>query len=118
MTPAQAAYAKVMPEAELEENVRDACKHLRLLRYHTLRPKGSPAGFPDDCIVGPGGLLFRELKRHGKNPTPEQEAWLYALAEQGVNVGVWRPEDWFTGRIMEELQAVAPQGPRPYPRSP
>lgn len=107
MTPAQEAMAKVMPERDLEELVRDACKPLHIRRYHTLRPKGSAAGFPDDVLLGAGGVLFRELKRQGQNPTPEQEAWLLGLADQGLNVGVWRPADWFTGRILAELKAIA-----------
>lgn len=99
----RAAVAKAMPEAELEENVRQLCQHLRLLRYHTHLAKHSPAGFPDDCILGPGGIVFAELKREGKNPTPAQQEWLDGLAGQGITVYVWRPSDWLSGDITRIL---------------
>lgn len=102
----QQAAAKAMTEAELEANVADLCKTLRTKRYHTHRSQHSPAGFPDDVIAGPGGTLFRELKRMGKNPTPEQQEWLDVLGANGHDVGVWRPDDWFSGRIEAEVRGV------------
>jgi len=96
-----------MPEDELEENVRKACDQLGLLRYHTLRPKGSPAGFPDDVIVGPGGFLVRELKREGGTVSARQRRWLEAFTDAGVDAGVWRPSDWLSQRVMNELVAVS-----------
>lgn len=107
LTPTHQQMARAMMEAELEELVRQACGTLRLRRFHTLRPKGSPAGFPDDVILGPGGVLYRELKREGKNPTPDQQAWLDGLSATGHDAGVWRPTDWYSGRIMAELRAVS-----------
>lgn len=96
-----------MLEADLEQIVADLCRTLGVLRYHTHRSQHSPAGFPDDVIAGPGGTLFRELKREGKNPTPEQQKWLDVLHDNGHDVGVWRPRDWFTGRIEAEVRAAA-----------
>ena len=107
LTPAQVKIAKAMREKSLEEAVRDACKSLNLLRYHTLRPKGSPAGFPDDVIVGTR-VLYRELKREGEKPSPAQVEWIDRLAAAGQDVAVWRPTDLLSGRILDELQAIVP----------
>lgn len=107
LTAAQAAIAKAMKERDLEQSVANMCRDLRLLRYHTHRSQHSPAGFPDDVIVGPGGMLYRELKREGENPSPAQEKWLLALADHGCDVGVWRPTDLVSGVIAEQLAAIS-----------
>ncbi len=107
LTPAQSAIAYAMKERDLEQAVADACKSLRLLRYHTHRAQHSPAGFPDDFIVGPGGILVRELKRQTENPSSAQEEWLLGLADHGLNVGVWRPSDLLCGLIVEQLTAIS-----------
>lgn len=107
LTPAQRQLAKAMPEATLEQNVADACRALRLLRYHTFRSQHSPSGFPDDVIVGPARMIYRELKREGRDPTAKQQEWLDGLAAIGADVGVWRPADWFSGKIMDELRALS-----------
>lgn len=96
-----------MSEAEVAAFVADACRTLGLLRYHTYRSDRSPAGFPDEVIVGPSGLLFRELKRQTTQPTAAQWQWLETLAAAGSDVGVWRPSDVLSGRVAAELQAVA-----------
>lgn len=101
------AVAKAMPEAELEENIRQLCKHLRLLRYHTHLSKHSPAGFPDDVYVGPGGVAYAELKREGEDPTPAQQEWIDALRQHGHTVYVWRPSDWLSGDITRALTALS-----------
>lgn len=105
LTNAQAVIAKAMREAELEENIRQMCKALGLRRYHTNRSDRSPTGFPDDVIVGTG-VIFRELKRYSKDPTHEQREWLDALTEAGQDADVWRPQDWMSGRIEDELRAL------------
>lgn len=106
LTAAQREFAKAMPERDLEENVRQLCKVLGLRRYHTHNSINSPEGFPDDVIVG-DSILYRELKRYGKNPSAKQQEWLDALAAGGADVAVWRPEDWFSGRIEAELRAIS-----------
>ena len=107
LTPAQVTLAKAMPEAVLEQHVADACRTLALMRYHTHRSQHSPAGFPDDVIMGSRGIIYRENKREGRDPTPEQQKWLDGLAAHGHDVGVWRPTDWFSGRILTELTALS-----------
>jgi hypothetical protein len=107
LTAAQITLAKAMPEAVLEENIRRACLQLRLMYYHTHRSQHSPAGFPDDVIMGSLGMIYRENKREGHDPTPKQQKWLDGLAAHGHDVGVWRPSDWLSGRIMAELTALS-----------
>lgn len=107
VTPARLVLARAMSEGELTALVVDACAALRLMRYHTYRSTRSPAGWPDEVLMGPRGVLFRELKRQRENPTRAQQAWLDGLAANGLDADVWRPEDWFSGRIMAELQAIA-----------
>lgn len=63
-------------------------------------------GYPDLTIVGPGGVLFRELKSATGKLSPEQAVWMYKLNEAGADVGRWRPADLTSGRIERELRAL------------
>lgn len=75
--------------------------------YRTAVQGNGGKGFPDAVIWGPGGVLFRELKRDGEYPSPEQRLRLAELEQAGADVGVWRPRDWHEGRIRDEVLAVA-----------
>lgn len=107
----RAAYrtaVTAMPEADLTEQVRQYARDLGIeLRYHTHRSQHSPAGFPDEVLLGRRGILFRELKRQGKHPTPDQQAWLDGLSAVGLDADVWRPADLLSGRILAEMRAIA-----------
>ena len=96
--------ALAMPEAHLEEHVRTICRDLGVIYVHHRRSQETEAGFPDDVLIGPGGVLFRELKRTGCNPTPAQTHMIAALAEAGADVAVWRPIDLIDGTILETLR--------------
>lgn len=101
-------------EEDLFEAVRELCKILGLLLYHTHDSRRSYPGFPDVVIVGPGGVLFRELKSATGRVTKDQMVWLAALQSHGFDVGIWRPADMANGRISRELQAIC-RRPRPGP---
>jgi hypothetical protein len=61
-------------------------------------------GFPDVMIVGPGGVLYRELKTPGSpNLAPNQTLWKYRLKAAGQNWDIWTPRDLDSGRIDTEL---------------
>jgi hypothetical protein len=60
--------------------------------YHTLRSRGSRAGYPDRTLVR-DRILFVELKREKTGPTPDQIEWLDKLATAGGEVYLWRPSD-------------------------
>lgn len=106
-----------MSEDELLRSVIDACRTLGLRTVH-FRPaltqtgkwrtpvQGDGKGWPDLTIVGPGGILFRELKAERGATTPEQRQWISWLTEAGCNVAVWKPRDWHSGRIITELKAL------------
>lgn len=67
---------------------------------------GDGKGFPDCVLVGPGGVLFRELKSGDGRLSPEQTVWLSALAGAGADAGVWRPADLREGRIEAQIRAI------------
>jgi hypothetical protein len=82
-------------EAELQANVLELAGRFRWLSYHTHDSRRSPAGFPDLVLVRGERLVFAELKREGRYPTPAQRAWLSALGQvTTVDAHSWRPRDW------------------------
>jgi hypothetical protein len=94
----------------VEEHLRRYLKDFGLgLAYHPwkLHAQKAREGYPDWTIAGPGGLIFRELKRQNKEPTGAQEKWLGALHAAGQDVGVWKPCCVHSGRMASELGAVA-----------
>jgi hypothetical protein len=96
-----------MSEAELEENIRDACTKLGILRFHVRVSKGTTAGLPDDILIGPRGILWRECKTQKGRLTAAQLATGKALTAIGQDWDTWRPSDWLSGRVLRELQAIA-----------
>lgn len=117
-----------MSERELQEHVLACAKALGFMAYHTHTSTFSAAGFPDLVLIGPGAtrLVIAELKREqtrrirkDREPTPAQLLWLEAfrglgrvIADLQINAGgdwryvqevvetyLWRPSDWFSGRI-------------------
>lgn len=99
--------AAAMSEAQLDAHVRELCKGLGLLRYHTHDSRRSPSGFPDLVCVGPRGVLFRELKRQRGKVSAEQQEWLDALTAAGESAAVWRPASLLSGAIAAELAAIS-----------
>lgn len=64
------------------------------------------AGFPDLVLVR-DRLLVRELKAAVGRVSVEQVVWLDAFERCCVDVGVWRPDDWLSGRVELELRGAA-----------
>jgi hypothetical protein len=102
--------ARAMVEDQLMENIRGLVKLLRLYAFHVhdARKCWGP-GYPDLTICGPCGVIFRECKTEHGTVRPEQTAWIYALKAAGQNADVWRPRDWFSGKIERELRLLAGQ---------
>jgi hypothetical protein len=76
--------------------------------YHTLRSRGSRAGYPDRTLVRER-ILFVELKREKTGPTDDQVEWLDKLATAGGEVYLWRPSDLDEiARILTGRLASAP----------
>ena len=99
--------AAAMSEAELEEHVRAICNDLGVLRIHVYNSRGTTPGVPDDILVGPRGILWRELKTAKGKVTPAQLAMGKALQSAGQDWAVWRPADWLNGTVAAELAALA-----------
>lgn len=112
-----------MTEDELQEAVIGTAQLLRWRVAH-FRPgettKGwrtpvaaDGAGFPDLCMVHPEQhrVLFVELKAANRLLRIEQQAWLASLmcaAGENLEVDVWRPADWTSGRIEQALRGTIP----------
>jgi hypothetical protein len=71
------------------------------LVYHTLRSKGSRAGFPDRVMVR-DRVIFAESKREltgrastdrDRQPSESQREWLDGLTKAGMECYLWRPSD-------------------------
>lgn len=101
-----------LSEAQLDSLVKDLCVALHLERYHTHDSRRSEPGYPDLTIVGPGGVMFRELKTQTGRVRPDQTRWLAALVAAGANARIWRPSDWMQGVITAELKVIT-RKPRP-----
>ena len=112
--------AAAMDEGTLQSHVAGlvamlAVQHrVKVHHFHAVDSRRSTPGWPDSVIVGPHGALFRELKTQKEQPRPAQQVILDQLAAAGLDVGVWRPEDWLTHRVHREILAVAwPEGEAP-----
>ena len=117
---AAARLAAQMDEDAVEWHMRRLIKDLRdlgghILAYHPWKThaKRAASGWPDWSIAGPGGVIFRELKREGKKPTKAQQEWLDHMVAAGLDAGVWRPSDVVSGRMGAELTALAGLGGKP-----
>lgn len=109
-----AAAGSRMSEAQLEGHVRKILKDVAalspagdVLGYHTYFSKASHAGFPDWVFAGPGGVLFRELKTARGRLSLAQVMWRRVLRQAGADVDVWHPADLASGRVAQELAAIA-----------
>lgn len=104
------AMATVMTEDTGRDSLlavtRQAIRDLRLWAYHTKRSDGSDKGFPDLVIIGPRGVRYRELKSEEGKVTTEQLDVIARLEAAAQDVDVWRPSDWYSGRIQNELAAI------------
>lgn len=101
-----------MTEAELQEHVRLMCAQLRLYHYHPHDSRRSTAGWPDSVIIGPAGIIFRELKTERGQLSSKQREVGYLLAQHGLSWEVWRPADLTSGVIGRQLAALAGQRTR------
>lgn len=74
-------------------------------RWHTA-VAGDGKGFPDLVLVGPGGILYRELKTAVGRLRSDQLVWLRELKRAGADAGLWRPVDLQNGTIERELRVI------------
>ncbi|WP_309132653.1 VRR-NUC domain-containing protein [Brevibacterium sp.] len=102
----RARQAKAMTEAELQAMVIDLAKRMGWTHFHTFDSRRSEPGFPDLVLVHPRQrrVLWRELKSEAGTTSPAQKVWLHNLKVVGEDVDIWRPRDWVSGRIQDELR--------------
>lgn len=108
-----AQRARALSERDLSKCiVKHAEKLYGYRHYHSWTSMYSPRGFPDLVLIRtePARIIFAELKSAKGKLSPPQETWIAELreiAEQSgglMRVCVWRPDDWFSGAVDEELR--------------
>ena len=100
-------------ESDFQRAVTDLARTLGLRYWHDNDSRRNEAGLPDLIIVGPHGVLWRELKTERGRVTSDQRDWLTDLARAGQDADVWRPSDLSSGRIARELQALRTRKDKP-----
>lgn len=98
--------ADAMGEKDFQWNVTLLCRAFHLEHYHAHDSRRSEPGFPDSVICGPGGVIFRELKRQDGHLSAPQQRWLDALTQAGADAAVWRPSQLLDGFIEDVLRGL------------
>lgn len=102
-----------LSERWLQDQVRALCAGLGLAVQHIERSDLAKAwlpGWPDLTIIGPGGILYRELKGPGGHLTPDQRKVLATITAAGGDADTWYPRDLLDGRIQRTLTAISATG--------
>ena len=94
------------PEEDFQQKLIDLCHWSGLYVYHTHDSRRSSPGWPDLVIVGPRGILFRELKTETGKLSDAQKRVLGILTAAGADASVWRPADLTAGIVAAELRAI------------
>ena len=105
--PSPTAFIPKLTEEQFQQQVIDLAKlHGYTLIYHTRNSRGSQAGFLDLVLISEqrGRALFRELKTETGKVSTDQFAWISGMLMAKLDVGVWRPSDLKSGRIIKELR--------------
>lgn len=79
-------------DGQLFRGARSLAVVLGWTSYHTLRSRGSKAGYPDRTVWR-DRVIFVELKREGGKPSELQVETLTGLARAGAECYLWRPSD-------------------------
>ncbi|MCW2903116.1 MAG: hypothetical protein JWO67_5381 [Streptosporangiaceae bacterium] len=97
-----------MNHTELLVEVQDLLDDRGLVWHYcrdSRRCQGTP-GLPDLVIVGQY-VLFAELKGDGDTMSSGQTSWKWVLLAAGARHVVWTSRDLTSGRIRDQLAAVA-----------
>ena len=98
-----------MSEDELLGSTVALAEYLHILVFHVRdsRTLKIGQGFPDLVLAGSAGVIFAELKGFDDVLSSAQKSWKWKLQAGGAHWQLWRPPDWFTGRIEHELRRIA-----------
>ena len=99
-----AQSAADMPEKRLQAVVEAALKECGWTYYHTYDSRRSNRGLPDIIALRGPRLIWRELKDMTGRLTTDQKVWKLALETAGQDWGLWRPDQWFDGSILREIE--------------
>lgn len=95
-----------MTEGQFAALIEDACKKAHIPYYHTFDSRHSAGGWPDYVFaLRSGKIIIRELKTRTGKVSPKQQVWIGLLERGGIDIAVWRPEDW-PERILHELEIL------------
>ena len=90
----QTSTAPQLTEKQWHLQVTDLARYHGWRYYHTFDSRRSIEGFPDLVLFRPGRFLMVELKTDKGRLTAAQKEMLNDLIEAGVDVAVWRPDDF------------------------
>jgi len=92
----------------LEANLRRLLDRYGLYGHHERHSATAIGpGWVDWTILGPAGYIFAELKTEYGKPAPEQVKVGYLLRANGLRYVIWRPSDYYAGRIERALEEIA-----------
>lgn len=101
-----------MNERELVEEILAECERLKLRVSRTPRSdragiRAGGRGWPDLVIASERGIIFRECKSDVGETSADQDMWIWLLDTNGLNIAIWQPSDWDSGKIQAELALLA-----------
>lgn len=91
-------------ENELRSRILDtAIAGGLIVNYHQADRLSPVPGWPDLEIVGPLGIIYRELKTMTGRLSDDQRNVGALIRRGGGDWNVWRPVDWYAGTISHAL---------------
>jgi len=81
------------PEGELQSAIIQRAELSGWMVYHTFDSRRSAPGFPDLVMLRGSRIVVAELKAGKNTLTIEQDRWLRAWLDAGVQVYEWRAGD-------------------------
>lgn len=94
-------------ETMFRHQVEQLCDELELWHLHVPDSRRVAPGWVDLVIIGPGGVIFRELKGPEGSRSPWQVYVLRSLLAACCDAGTWRPKDWDSGLIRDTLTRLS-----------
>lgn len=98
-----ALRAAEMEEKDLQAIVERALGEAGWTFYHPYDSRRSNPGFPDIVAVRASRVIWRELKDMTGRLSVYQKQWKLALETADADYAVWRPDQWHSGLILEDI---------------
>jgi hypothetical protein len=89
-----------------QKQVTDLCDEMELPWFHNPDSRRVRAGLTDLIIIGPGGVIFAEIKTGTGKLNPSQREIIHLLRQSHQLVYVWRPGNLKNGDIHLALTAI------------